>query len=75
MKLKVIHLFGTLCLFASISITPSFAQTQPVEKSPGRTLQSLVDEAARATRTQVHVSGVAVPADNHIPCLDVAMHQ
>src|SRR6185369_541750 len=49
MKLKVIHLFGTLCLFASISITPSFAQTQPVEKSPGRTLQSLVDEAARTT--------------------------
>src|SRR4026209_1587521 len=49
MKLKVIHLFGTLCLFASISITPSFAQTQPVEKSSGRTLQSLVDETARAT--------------------------
>ena len=49
MKLKVIHFFGTLCLFASISIATSFAQTQTVDKSQGRTLQSLVDEAARTT--------------------------
>lgn len=49
MKLRVIHFFGTLCLLASISIAPSFAQTKPVEKSQGRTLQSLVDEAARRT--------------------------
>ena len=49
MKLKVIHLFGTLCLFSGISITASFAQTQPVEKAQVRRLQSLVDEAARTT--------------------------
>ena len=49
MKLKVIHVFGTLCLFASISIGPSFAQTQQAKETQGRTLQSLVDEAARTT--------------------------
>jgi beta-lactamase class A len=49
MKLKVIHFCGTLCLLASISIAPSFAQTQPVKESQGQTLQSLVDEAARTT--------------------------
>ena len=47
MKLKVIHFFGTLCLFASILLAPSFAQTQPADKSQG--LQSLVDHAARTT--------------------------
>src|SRR6185295_19076955 len=49
MKLKVIHLFGTLCLFVSISILPCFAQTRVVEKSQGQTLQALVDQAARTT--------------------------
>jgi beta-lactamase class A len=49
MELKVIHFFGTLCLFTSIALAPSFAQNQPAEKSQGRTLQALVDEAARTT--------------------------
>ena len=49
MKLKVIHFCGTLCLLASISIAPSFGQTQPAKETQGRTLQSLVDEAARTT--------------------------
>ena len=49
MKLKVVRFFATLCLFAFISLVPSFAQTQTVEKPQGRTLQALVDEAARTT--------------------------
>ena len=49
MKLKVINLLGALGLFASISFSPSIAQAQPAAKPNDRTLQSLVDEAARKT--------------------------
>ena len=66
-------------------VRPPPTRSSPTTRSPPApppTVQLLLlaireapDEAARATRTQVHVSGVAVPADNHIPCLDVAVHQ
>ena len=69
---------------ASPSCAPPPTRSSPTTRSPPApppTVQLLLlaireapYEAAQATRTQVHVSGMAVPADNHIPCLDVAMH-
>ena len=49
MKLKVINIFGALCLVALVVSAPSFGQMQLGAKPTSRTLQSLVDEAARKT--------------------------
>lgn len=49
MNRKTIRLLAISCFLVSGSLSPSVAQTQPSAKSPGRSLQSLVDEAARKT--------------------------
>lgn len=49
MKLKVINLFAATCFFASALVSPALTQTQSAAKTPARTLQSLVDDAARKT--------------------------
>jgi beta-lactamase class A len=49
MKLKVLSLIAALCFVASLLVSSSFGQTQPGLKSTARSLQSLVDEAAKKT--------------------------
>ncbi len=49
MNQKTISLLLIACLLVSASLAPALAQTQPGAKANARTLQSLVDEAARKT--------------------------
>jgi beta-lactamase class A len=49
MNRKTISLFSIVCLLVSASLVPGLAKTQPGRKTSMRTLQSLVDEAARTT--------------------------
>ena len=49
MNRKTKSLLVAACLIVSGSLLPALAKTQPSGKTPARTLQSLVDEAARKT--------------------------
>lgn len=49
MNRKTISLLVSACLLASAALGPALAQTQPGAKTTARSLQSLVDEAARQT--------------------------
>lgn len=49
MKLKTICLLAAACFIVSASSSPSLAKVGPPAKAPARSLQALVDEAARKT--------------------------
>ena len=49
MNRKTTSLLAVACFIVSAFLSPALAQTQPSAKTPARTLQSLVDEAARKT--------------------------
>lgn len=49
MNRKTIRLLAICCFLVSGSLSPAVAQTLPAAKTPARSLQSLVDEAARKT--------------------------
>jgi beta-lactamase class A len=49
MNRKTISFFPIVCLLVSVSLAPGLGQTQSGAKASMRTLQSLVDEAARTT--------------------------
>lgn len=49
MNRRTTRLFAFACLVLSFAWSPARGQLQPVRKTPPRTLQSLVDEAARKT--------------------------
>ena len=49
MDRKTTSLLAVACFVASVWLPPALAQIQPVKKPPARSLQSLVDEAARKT--------------------------
>jgi len=49
MNRKTTSLLASACLIVVASLSPALAKTAPTAKTPARTLQSLVDEAARKT--------------------------
>ena len=52
MNRKITSFLAVTCFFVSALLPPVLAETQPVAKTSVRTLQSLVDEAARKTLEQ-----------------------